>query len=96
LKASQKQISGQRLAAQRDVLAKQTDENLAGERIARAAERARLESSLSDLQRKLAAKSPFQAGEKPEADLYDAMVMLGCRATDETGPLATVGTGPPH
>jgi Transposase zinc-ribbon domain len=21
---------------------------------------------------------------------------MGCRATDETGPLATIGTGPPH
>lgn len=62
--------------AERGKAARATADSVAAVKIEHATEKARLEAALADVQRKLAAKTAHQIGEKPEADLAQSMAEL--------------------
>lgn len=72
--ANQDATIAARLNAERERAAKNQDEAINAEKLARAAEKLRLESALADVQRRLQAKTAHQIGEPAEVDLFEALV----------------------
>lgn len=76
LRDGQADIVAKAVEVEREKSGKAVVEAVASLRLEYAGEKARLEAALSDVQRKLAAKTAFQIGEKPEADLAESMSQL--------------------
>lgn len=73
LRANQEATIAARLDAERQKGAKALAEAVTLAKLEHTAEKLRLETTLADLQRKLAAKTPYQLGEPGEVALYEAL-----------------------
>lgn len=74
LRANQEETLKQRLDAQRQTLAKQMAEAIAGERAKMFTEKQALERQLEDLRRRVERNPPHELGESSEAQLHEALV----------------------
>jgi hypothetical protein len=76
IRQNQDAVVAARVNAERATAARKLSEAVNAEKLAHAAEKLRLETTLAEVQRRLAAKTPFQIGEKPEVDLFESMKLI--------------------